>query len=291
VRPPPSAPRSHRPSGLYQFVELEATGQAIGLTATWTTTCPANCTPATSQPWAAGTPIAVGQKLSATLKLTATPSSTEYAYLDPEFSISIHKAGTVAVLPPAEWSGAEIRCDKKISIANTSGCVTPWYTPTLVVSRASYGSSADMIAWAQSHLSGHWGSSTRGQPLHRLQKASDQAANRNAICGTTKFTADPTIPDDSCDEFPFAGTWESAALNGVDHGNACAQVAAAQTANTGTLSTDWATVAVVGTVTGGERCVRGHIPSSLNTDLGGSYGVFVKDARLADNDPFWLTVA
>ncbi|WP_211301831.1 hypothetical protein [Streptomyces sparsogenes] len=166
----------------------------------------------------------------------------------------------------------------------------PWYTATLQVPRSLYGSSADMIEWAQHNLSGHWGLRGTGQPLRRLQKESDQASNRNTICGSTKFTKDPNIPDDSCDEFPFAGTWESGALNGVTHGKDCAQVTAVQADNSGDLATDWPTITPVGTFTGNEKCVRGHIPRDLNTDLGGAYGVFVKNARLADNDPFWLRI-
>ena len=48
------------------------------------------------------------------------------------------------------------------------------------------------------------------------------------------------------------------------------------------------TVTSIGTVTGTEKCVRGHIPEPLNSDVGNSYGNFVKAARLADNDGFWL---
>src|SRR3954464_2357570 len=47
---------------------------------------------------------------------------------------------------------------------------------------------------------------------------------------------------DSCDEFPFAGVYESGALNGVDHGKDCAQVTAVKADSTGDLATDWPTV-------------------------------------------------
>ena len=63
-----------------------------------------------------------------------------------------------------------------------------------------------MIEWAQQNLSGHWGLKGTGAPLHRLQNDSDQKANRRAICDKSKFTKDPAITDDTCDEFPFAGT-------------------------------------------------------------------------------------
>ncbi|MFI5572345.1 hypothetical protein ACIA6T_34460 [Streptomyces sp. NPDC051740] len=55
---------------------------------------------------------------------------------------------------PISWD-PEVRCDDKLSITDTSGCAVPWTAPTLFVSRAEYGSSADMIEWTQQNLSGH----------------------------------------------------------------------------------------------------------------------------------------
>ncbi|MEU3716857.1 transposase [Streptomyces californicus] len=127
--------------------------------------------------------------------------------------------------------------------------------------------------------------------LDRWQKKSPADNNRQAICGTTKFTKDPTITDDSCDEFPFAGAYESGALNGVDHGKDCAQVTAVKKRSGTGLPTVWPTVAVIGTPSGNEKCVRGHIPGPLNSDLGGAYGNFVISARLADDDALWLQIA
>jgi hypothetical protein len=69
----------------------------------------------------------------------------------------------------------------------------------------------------------------------------------------------------------------------------CAQVTV-RAGTTGDLALNWPTVTTIGTVTGSEKCVRGHIPRSLNTDLGGTYGGFVVSMRLADNDPFWLSI-
>jgi hypothetical protein len=129
-----------------------------------------------------------------------------------------------------------------------------------------------------------------GQSLHRLKSVSERNKNRNAICGTTKFTADPNIRNDSCDEFSLAGTYESGALHGVDDGRDCAQVTAVQAGSTGNLAADWPTVEPLGNSTGNEKCVRGHIPNALNSEAGGAYGRFVIDEGLADHDPFWLSV-
>ena len=270
-----------------QLVMLEASPTLPALTATWTTKCSPTCSPATTAVFSKQ-PIAVGQRLEKTYKIADVPTA-QYDYLDLAYTLDFDAAGSTEITPPATWD-SEVRCDDKLSVANTSGCIVPWVTPTLNVSRAQYGSSADMLDWAQKNLSGHWGLRNSGQPLHRLQSTRDSAANRQAICGATRFTADPAITDDSCDEFPFAGTYESGALNGVTDGRNCAQVTAVRNSTTGDLASDWQTVTPIGTVTGTEKCVRGHIPGPLNSDVGSSYGVFVKAARLADNDGFWLRV-
>ncbi|MER6145869.1 hypothetical protein ABT174_38655 [Streptomyces sparsogenes] len=265
-----------------------AADKISGLGVTMTTSCSATCSPSTTQPWAAQTPITVGQTLKATYDLQDNPTSA-YDYLDQSYELTIHLPGAV-LLSTIKWGGVEVRCDDKISIANSSGCVIPWYTPTLRLSRTLYGSSVDMIDWAQRNLSGHWGLKGAGEPLHRLQSESQKKANRQALCGTNKFTPDPGIPDDSCDEYPFAGVYESGALNGVDHGKDCAQVTAVQADSTGDLATDWPTITPLGTWNVAQKCVRGHIPGSLNSEAGGWYGTFVKSARLADDDPFWVSV-
>ncbi|WP_143652886.1 hypothetical protein [Streptomyces sp. 13-12-16] len=180
--------------------------------------------------------------------------------------------------PPISWD-SEARCDGKLSIASTSGCTVPWTAPTLFVSRAEYGSSADMIDWAQQNLSGTGDART---PVHRLQNVEERKANRRAIYGRSKFTKDPAITDDTCDEVPFADAYESGALNGVGHGKDCAQVTAVRADDTGANAADWPTITLVGPFTGEEKCVRGHIPGDFNSGLGGTYGVSSR-ARV------WLT--
>lgn len=98
---------------------------------------------------------------------------------------------------------------------------------------------------------------------------------------------------DTCDEFPFAGTYENPANNGgITDGAQCVQVTAIQIDKpTGTNeAADWPSTVTLGTPTGQETCVRGHIPGKLNSSVGGSYGNLVRSNRLDDNDPFWMVV-
>ncbi|MEU1788112.1 hypothetical protein ABZ553_19910 [Streptomyces sparsogenes] len=65
---------------------------------------------------------------------------------------------------------------------------------------------------------------------------------------------------------------------------------AVQADSTGDLAADWPTITPLGTWNVDQKCVRGHIPGSLNSEAGGWYGTFVKSVRLADGDPFWAFV-
>jgi hypothetical protein len=190
-----------------------------------------------------------------------------------------------------------IRCDSLVTNpagpapANLIGCVDEQFTPTFRVSRASYGASADMIAWAQANLAGHWGLQGTGAPLHYLANTTQAGANRDVICDNTFVNGATAVPNDSCDEYPFAATAESGAMNGATSGSQCAQVTAVQTGTTGNVATDWATVSSTGTVTGNELCVRGHIPGTLNSGVGSIFGnPFVPNNRLIANDMFWVSV-
>ncbi len=83
-----------------------------------------------------------------------------------------------------------------------------------------------------------------------------------------------------------AGTYGSGALNGVTHGNECAQVTSVHKNNAGDLPFGRQTITPIGTMTGTEKCARGHTPGPLDSDVGSARGVFVVAARPADNDGF-----
>jgi hypothetical protein len=186
------------------------------------------------------------------------------------------------------------RCD---TMANsTDGCVDEDFTPTLSLPVATYGASAAMIEWAQDNLSAAWGLQGSGQPLHRLANDTERTANRATICndGTFVNLGSAIGGDygdmDSCDEFPFAGTYESGALNGVDSGAQCAQVTALEgVPGAATEATAWNEVSA-GSFDTDAACVRGHIPLTLNRNVGLAYGRFIQAQRLIDDDPFWVSV-
>jgi hypothetical protein len=189
--------------------------------------------------------------------------------------------------PVGKYDSYPIRCD--MVVFSYTGCVVPDYTPTFEARSDTYGASAAMIGWAQTHLAGHWGLEGQGQPLHRLADDAQAAANRRVICDSTFNPVDPPVEDDSCDEFPFAATRESGALTGATSGAQCAQVTAVRNASPGLpLMLRWPTVQPLGTPTGTERCVRGHIPALLNTGLGGALGRFTQENHVFDSEAYWV---
>ncbi len=192
------------------------------------------------------------------------------------------------------------RCDNGLALTGT-GCVVPKFIPTLDISRKDFGAAAAMIAWAQKNLSGHWGLKGKGDPLRRLRnrRAGTPAGNRKVICERRwkafgPWRAGSVTMGDSCDEFPFAGTYESGAMppHPVANGAECAQVKAEQTSDTGDDPARlWNNVVVIGTFSPRDKCVRGHIPLKLNVDLGQkAFQSLINSARLIDRDPFWVAV-
>jgi hypothetical protein len=101
-------------------------------------------------------------------------------------------------------SEATVRCDTLVSYLELPGCVFPEYEPTASWSTAGpYSEVAQHIKDAQATgLPGKPGT----QPLHRLRDAVLRGLNRDTACPDSF----PKPAGKSCDEYPFASTWEGA---------------------------------------------------------------------------------
>jgi len=225
--------------------------------------------------------------------------------LDPYLGVTWEIENTAQPTQALDVGNLAGRCDSQAT--STDGCVDEAFIPTLSLSLARYGSSAAMIQWAQFNLSGAWGLQGVGAPLHRLTDSILSNNNREVICDSS-FVANPAITaalapygdTDSCDEYPFASSYESGAMvDGVTGspkpyvttGANCAQVTAVQTGTSGTNeAADWNAVTVSGTPSGTEPCVRGHIPGLLNSLAGSAYSALITTSRLISKDPFWVAV-
>ncbi|NGM11571.1 hypothetical protein ENC19_02160 [Verrucosispora sp. CWR15] len=85
------------------------------------------------------------------------------------------------------------------------------------------------------------------------------------------------VPNDSCDEFPFAGTYEG----GTD-GRLCADILPLYENGQWVLDEARADKPV----TFNEPCVRGHVDVDANSSAGGKYGAFVRNQRVLDTEKF-----
>lgn len=251
--------------------------------------------------WPQGARVRVGTK--GTIHYTDAVGKGRIDKFTPSYLITIVAPDFTPVQFPFDLPVA-IRCDDMLSQGFTvAGCVFPGVVPTLVVSRADYGASAAMIQWAQQHLSAHWGLRGKGKPLTRLASTTQKNTNRKIICQRAWRAYPPWTADngkvsvkDSCDEFPFATTEQSGAMKNGKTDNSfsgaeCAQVEAVKTADKGSVARVWNDVKVIGNYSKGARCVRGHIPLSLNSDLGSAaWKAFIAANRVLNKDQFWVSV-
>jgi hypothetical protein len=171
-----------------------------------------------------------------------------------------------------------VRCDDQIGSAD--GCVFPAYTPNLVLSESVYGAAAAMILWAQVNQGG-WGLPYgAGPPLTRLASQAQANQNRSVICDST-WVPDPVVPQDSCDEYPFASTYQSGGTQ-VSSGSQCAEVLPVNQNGT------WTVTDLNGIVQA--PCTRGHVPLPQNTAVGSALGNFYVANRILNGDPFTVQV-
>jgi Deoxyribonuclease NucA/NucB len=141
----------------------------------------------------------------------------------------------------------EIRCDKALASANSSGCVYSQKDAVFVVGLVSKAKEAEHIRDAQAAgLPGAYVTpeGTRGVPLQRLTEKVLQDANREVSCNRTygiialrpqysAFCLTSNTTGCQCDEFPFASTYQG----GTDNGSArFIQTADNQAAGGGVLS-------------------------------------------------------
>jgi Deoxyribonuclease NucA/NucB len=148
------------------------------------------------------------------------------------------------------------RCEtSKLFGKQKGGCVYTDYWPTFKLSTLDEknGKSATFILQSQQNLADHWGANYKeltGPPLQRLTDKKKKAANRTASCkGFLKKNE-----TDSCDEYPFASTYQGAALVGP------------------------------------ERTAAGHVPEDQNKHAGALLSSFYAKNRMLDGDFFWVGI-
>lgn len=119
------------------------------------------------------------------------------------------RAPPVAVPHPLEVpTAAEVRCDNELPGVVTPGCVFAASVPVITWYSSALPAYARHIQEAQA--SGLPGSPSSGRPLHRLTNPAFQEVNRATSCPSSL----PRPSGKSCDEYPFASTYEGGHTGG-----------------------------------------------------------------------------
>ncbi|MET7887822.1 NucA/NucB deoxyribonuclease domain-containing protein [Streptomyces avermitilis] len=115
---------------------------------------------------------------------------------------------------PVELSTSDVRCDTALpGRTRQVGCINPGYIPEMVYAKSGeFPELAEHIEYAQNvkNLPGKHGTT---RYLERLTNTAKRDANRNKACPTSR----PRPTGKSCDEYPFASTWQGAATGSGDY--------------------------------------------------------------------------
>lgn len=141
-------------------------------------------------------------------------------------TVTILGAGQVPISPTWFQVPATIRCDKTFNLktspdGKSRGCVFPAIHPTMKLPLTNAGQAN--VAWSMNNLTDHWGLEGKGKPLKVEGDDAVADSNRGKICRDGTFKKDPRVPQDSCDEFPFAMTKQSGGQLGLK-GKDCAEI-------------------------------------------------------------------
>lgn len=272
-----------------KLVDVDVTGYYKPLSEVFSASCQGTCKATVD--WPQGSILSTGLSGSVSVHDSVGANARNTTPLDFKAVVTPEGFGPSTFTWPS-WT--PFRCDDELAFQG-AGCVFPAYVPTLTLSRGTYGAAAGMIQWAQQHLSGAWGLQGKNKPLTRLADATTSDNNRTIICRRAWKSMGTRIggdfgDHDSCDEYPFAATYQSGASK-VKNGSQCAQVKAVETGTRGeTEAQRWNTVEPIGAYSSSAACVRGHIPATLNSDVGNAYRVFIGPQRLLNSDKFWVAV-
>ncbi|WP_438289800.1 NucA/NucB deoxyribonuclease domain-containing protein [Streptomyces sp. HUAS TT7] len=193
--------------------------------------------------------------------------------------------GTPLPSKNTDWVGPQIRCDGKTG--DWTGCVIPEHMANVTIRRSLYRAAAITYEWAQNNLT-TLSMGTKNKPLH-YKKMTEEEKNRSRdlTCNRApdRFVKDPSVPDDSCDEFPFAATQE-----GGKAGTQCVDILPQQVGGVWDVSN--VKVLRNGNVKTNAPCVRGHVTNKDNVDAGSKeFGAAVRSDRILDGEAFQVIIA
>lgn len=247
--------------------------------------CDLNCETTQKSPWTGAKTLSNANDLAeGTVAYSDVPAVDEKDFTEIKYHLYITHTGSTPTKPNVEWTMPRyVRCNTHLTKEGneSTGCALPSITPPdMELPISTYGAAAVTYGFGQYALPDGWG---YRKPM---QRALDGDERRKYTCGyksTVEFVRKPDIvPDDSCDEYPFASTKQG----GTD-GALCAEITP--------LLEDDGKYHVYDSdpsrpVTGKEPCVRGHVPGNLNGIAGTAYSNYIQDWRLMEDDSFWVSI-
>ncbi|ARZ72626.1 hypothetical protein SMD11_7050 [Streptomyces albireticuli] len=240
------------------------------------------CNPLYARPWQGFTAIGEQETKQKDFNRYVPIQNGTKVDVDWGWEMVIKHAG-VALDTKITWGDVGARCDNKV--AGNRGCVVPAFTPTLYIDYAKRQAAAAMIVEAQQKNLQHWGLRGKGKPLTRLADDKETQKNRD-ITRPSDWIPPDGLEKGSCDEFPFASTYQSGTKGGVHSGDQCAQLFSWQSPNGDWWVEEWEHKNEIVVA----PCIRANTPLIQNTSVGGDLGRFTQDIRLLDADPYWVQV-
>ncbi|MEV0413680.1 hypothetical protein AB0I68_23445 [Streptomyces sp. NPDC050448] len=240
-----------------------------------------------------------------------------YSVITPSWTYSGILNGRATNTLTAQKSELDVRCD--VDVSTTPGCVFKSYIPGYVMNHKKFPAAAAHAWLAQNKLPGKYGL-RGGTPLTFLTDdiyvpvPSDSnkklvTHNRETICPenwqrSQLATLSPELATSgndiySCDEFPFASSWQSAAipqswygknLNPLtlgEKGEKCATTVAVRGGNG-----VWRLIADprANVPTWPEPCARASMSGNQNSQSMALIPTFRRDNRVLEGDQYWLDV-
>ncbi|MFB7618133.1 hypothetical protein [Kitasatospora sp. NPDC056181] len=186
-----------------------------------------------------------------------------------------------------DWPGPKVRCDDKVSPKDGSppGCIVDGHTANVTLHRSLYKGAAVAYEWAQKNLTGRFG--TPGHLLNRwyVDPFDPEAEGRRALTcdrGTYKFPRGATgIPNDSCDEYPFAKS-----MQGGNEGELCIDITPREVGGVW----DVANVTVDRGTPPNAPCIRAHVDERDNSAAGSEFGRAVTSDRIMQGEAFEVII-
>jgi hypothetical protein len=253
-------------------------GEATNMSMTFDSGC-SGCSTASGSPWEGRASFSEGQTRQDQWNWTIPINAGGLERPNWGWQLRSY-SGSLPTTEPYEWGGgiAIVRCDNQVG--GDYGCVMPTYRPTLTLDYAVEQAGGMLVAVGYQLNNHWWGSQEKNKPLTR--QANDGAANdnRDIIC-PDDFEPDLNVTNPSCDEYPFARTWESRDNSTIYNGDHCQQLTSRQYPNG-----DW-DLFPVGTWDANAPCLRATTPLGQNQSVGGELGRFTTRNRLLDRDPYY----